>query len=115
MISKEVSQYFVCFQHSDIAMLVLAKPIKYTATVRAVCLPTDRNENYEGKKGTVVGWGLLSEGGRRPTVLQEITMKIWNNKKCSDLYGNVAPAGIKDSMMCAGQQGKDSCSVSLQV
>ena len=98
-------------QHSDIAILVLKKPFKFTETVRPICLPSGRN-TYEGKKGTVVGWGLLREGGSRPSVLQELTMEIWNNAQCSATYGSTAPAGIKDTMLCAGQQGQDSCSVS---
>ena len=96
-------------------MLVLKKPITYSPTVRSVCLPVDTGETYEGKFGTVVGWGLLREGGSRPTVLQEITMKIWNNQKCDSIYGSTAPSGIQDSMMCAGKQGKDSCSVSFNL
>ena len=95
--------------HSDIAILVLKEPIKYTATVRAVCLPKGK-DTYAGQKGTVVGWGLLRESGSRPTVLQELTMEIWDNARCSSTYGSTAPAGIKDTMLCAGKKGKDSCS-----
>ena len=90
---------------------MLKEPIKYTSTVRAVCLPQGKN-TYAGKKGTVVGWGLLREGGSRPSVLQELTMEIWDNARCSSTYGSTAPAGIKSTMLCAGQKGKDSCSVS---
>lgn len=42
-----------------------------------------------------------------------MTVKIWDNKECSDTYGNAAPGGIMDHMLCAGKQGKDSCSVSF--
>jgi hypothetical protein len=105
------STNFLHLQHSDIAILVLKSPIKYTATVRKVCLPQGKS-SYEGKLGTVVGWGLLREGGSRPTVLQELTMKIWKNSECSSTYGSTAPAGIMDTMLCAGKQGSDSCSVS---
>ena len=100
-------------QHSDIAILVLKSPIQYTSTVRRVCLPSSSTDTYEGKMGTVAGWGLLREGGSRPTVLMELSMKIWNNDKCRTTYGSTAPAGIKETMMCAGKQGKDSCSVSI--
>lgn len=95
--------------HSDIAILVLKEPIRYTNTIKPVCLPSGK-QSYAGKKGTVVGWGLLSERGSRPTVLQELTMEIWDNARCSSTYGSTAPAGIKDTMLCAGKKGKDSCS-----
>ena len=96
--------------HSDIAILVLKSPVQYTNTVKPVCLPNDK-KLYNGKKGTVAGWGLLSERGSRPTVLQELTMEIWDNARCSSTYGSTAPAGITETMLCAGQKGKDSCSV----
>lgn len=43
-------------------------------------------------------------------MLQELTMEIWDNARCSSTYGSTAPAGIKDTMLCAGKKGKDSCS-----
>merc|ERR1712109_185499 len=61
--------------HSDIAILVLKSPIQYTSTVRRVCLPSSSTDTYEGKMGTVAGWGLLREGGSRPTVLMELSIK----------------------------------------
>merc|ERR1712083_1058053 len=36
--------------------------------------------------------------------------KIWDNAKCKSTYGSTAPAGITETMLCAGKQGKDSCS-----
>ena len=80
-------------------------------TVRPICLATG-GETYEGRTATVVGWGSLKENGPTPDVLQELTMEVWNNKKCKDTYGPHAPGGITDHMLCAGQKGKDSCSVS---
>merc|ERR1711963_1177977 len=60
--------------------------------------------------GTVVGWGSLRENGPQPNILQEVTVRIWDNKVCKDTYGPAAPGGIMDHMLCAGQKGKDSCS-----
>merc|ERR1712073_131284 len=56
--------------------------------------------------------GMGTSKGRRfqAHFHMELTMKIWGNQKCSTTYGSTAPAGIKDTMMCAGKQGKDSCS-----
>ena len=41
-----------------------------------------------------------------------MTVKIWDNAECKSTYGNAAPGGIMDHMLCAGKQGRDSCSVS---
>ena len=61
---------------------------------------------------TVTGWGMLSHTGPRPSILQEITFKTWDNQRCSQTYGSNAPGGITDHMLCAGQKGQDSCMVS---
>ena len=45
----------------------------------------------------------------------ELTMEIWDNQRCKTTYGSTAPAGITDSMLCAGKKGKDSCSVSINL
>ena len=82
------------------------------ANVRPVCLPTG-HQKYAGELGTVIGWGSLKENGPQPNQLMEVTVKIWDNPTCKDTYGNAAPGGIMDHMLCAGQKGKDSCSVSL--
>lgn len=108
------NQYLLSFfQHNDVALLTLDNPVpdKFKKTIRPVCLPQG-NERYEGRMGTVVGWGSIHENGPQPEILQELTMEIWNNKKCNDTYGENAPAGITEHMLCAGQKGKDSCSVS---
>ena len=65
----------------------------------------------EGTTATVVGWGMLSHTGPRPNILQEITFKTWGNQRCSSTYGSNAPGGITEHMLCAGQQGQDSCMV----
>ena len=82
------------------------------ANVRPVCLPSG-HQKYAGQTATVVGWGSLKENGPQPNTLMEVTVKIWDNPTCKDTYGNAAPGGIMDHMLCAGQKGKDSCSVSL--
>ena len=101
------------YQHEDIALVTLATPVpaSMAKTVRPICLATG-SESYVGRMGTVVGWGSLYENGPQPDTLQELTMEIWDNDKCRTTYGNQAPGGIISSMLCAGQKGKDSCSVS---
>ena len=124
------------FQHYDVALITMQDPLPATGYdhIGPVCLPTGK-ANYAGEMATVAGWGSLKvlgryttwldeflqsvpfslpqEKGPQPAVLQELTMKVWDNAKCSKTYGNYAPAGITDHMLCAGKQGKDSCSVSL--
>lgn len=95
--------------HNDVAILKLASPVKYSKTVRPVCLAPYGANVPGGTTATVTGWGMLSHVGPRPSILQEITFKTWDNARCSSTYGSNAPGGITDHMLCAGQQGKDSC------
>lgn len=39
-----------------LALLKLARPVQYKEHIVPVCLPKFR-ENFEGRLGTVVGWG----------------------------------------------------------
>ena len=92
-------------------MITLKYPVPAEKThIRPVCLPTG-SDRYVNRSATVVGWGGLSEKGPQPDVLQELTMRIWENTKCDQIYQGVSPAGIKSFMMCAGQKGKDACMV----
>eukprot|EP00095_Tigriopus_kingsejongensis_P006640 maker-scaffold1475_size39547-snap-gene-0.9 protein:Tk06640 transcript:maker-scaffold1475_size39547-snap-gene-0.9-mRNA-1 annotation:"trypsin-1 precursor" len=97
--------------YNDVALITLknAVPESMSDTIRPVCLPSG-STRYTGRLGTVVGWGSLRENGPQPDVLQELTMEIWDNARCDQIYQGVSPAGIKDHMMCAGKKGKDSCS-----
>ena len=103
---------YVCFvQHKDVAIITLETEVPQMDNVRAVCIDGG-SDLHSGKTGTVVGWGSIKEAGPQPDILREVTVKIWDNPTCKDTYGNAAPGGIMDHMLCAGQKGKDSCSVS---
>jgi hypothetical protein len=51
-------------------------------------------------------------GGSQPSELRSVEVDVWDNAQCSSSYGNQAPGGIIDSMICAAKPDKDSCSVS---
>lgn len=97
--------------HTDVAIISLKTPVPVgQANIRPVCLPPQGGPSYSGQTATVIGWGSLKENGPQPNTLQEVTVKIWDNKVCKETYGPAAPGGIKSHMLCAGQKGKDSCS-----
>jgi len=52
-------------------------------------------------------------GGHQPDTLQEVNVLIWTNEACRSKYGPSAPGGIVEHFLCAGDNGHDSCSVSL--
>lgn len=107
---------FLYFKHNDIAILTLNEPVKFTYEIQPICLPTSTAQqarSYSGQVATVAGWGSLRENGPQPSILQKVQIPIWTNSECARKYGRAAPAGIIESMICAGQASKDSCSVSL--
>lgn len=50
--------------YNDIAILVLDRPVRKSRYVIPVCLPSGelRNENFAGRRTTVVGWGTTYYG-----------------------------------------------------
>ncbi|XP_050100541.1 proclotting enzyme [Anopheles aquasalis] len=97
--------------YNDVAVLTMDQPVPFTKQVRAICLPgADNSRAYNGQTATVIGWGSLRENGPQPAILQEVNLPIWTNAECRAKYGPAAPGGIIDTMLCAGQAAKDSCS-----
>ena len=54
----------------------------------------------------VTGWGNLFYKGPQAEILQEVGVKTITNEKCREKFGN---RRIKETMICAGRDGKDSC------
>lgn len=50
--------------YNDIAVLVLDRPVRKSRFIIPVCLPPNeiRNENFAGRRATVVGWGTTFYG-----------------------------------------------------
>ncbi|KAH8328591.1 hypothetical protein KR067_011288 [Drosophila pandora] len=99
--------------HNDIAILTLSEPVPFTREIQPICLPTSpsqQSRSYSGQVATVAGWGSLRENGPQPSILQKVDIPIWANAECARKYGRAAPGGIIESMICAGQAAKDSCS-----
>lgn len=89
-------------------------PVQFTQQIRPICLPSG-SANYASQTATVIGWGSLQESGAQPSVLQEVNIPIWSNAECRAKYGNAAPGGIVEHMLCAGRANRDSCSVSYTI
>ncbi|CAG9117743.1 unnamed protein product [Plutella xylostella] len=95
--------------YNDISILTLDQPVKFSKTIRPICLPAG-SRAYSGLVATVIGWGSLRESGPQPSILQEVSIPVWSNQECRLKYGGAAPGGIVDHMLCAGKASMDSCS-----
>nr|CAD7434798.1 unnamed protein product [Timema monikensis] len=99
--------------YNDLAILTMDSAVSFTKQIHPICLPSGK-ALYNGQTATVIGWGSLRESGPQPAVLQEVSIPVWTNSECKAKYGNAAPGGIVEHFLCAGQAGRDSCSVSSQ-
>merc|ERR1712168_163926 len=88
---------------NDIALWSLAAPLEMNEFVAAVPLPT-QGQDSQGSC-TVTGWGTLSSSGSTPNVLMKVDVPVVSDGTCRLEY----PFSIADSMICAGETGKDSC------
>lgn len=84
---------------SDIALLELAGNYMHS---RIELLTPDRIEmSAPGIIGTVVGWGLTSDGGLSSAVLKKLKAEIISNDECRTHLDD----NIQDVTICAGKQG----------
>lgn len=72
-------------------------------------LPLQR-EDREVKPGTlcdVAGWGVITHAGRRPDVLQQLTVSIMDRNTCN--LRTYHDGAITKNMMCAESNRRDTC------
>ncbi|XP_041030323.1 transmembrane protease serine 5-like isoform X1 [Carcharodon carcharias] len=94
----------------DIALLKLKKPIEFSNTVRAVCLPEYNQHVTPGKECWISGWGhVRADAYELENILKEASVPLISTERCNSscMYnGAVSPR-----MLCAGyKEGKvDAC------
>ena len=72
-------------------------------------MPSDIGNDYAIKKAIVTGWGTLNpDTGEVPDVLYEVSVQTYSNYDCQT-ESNYEVDMITESMICAGEEGKDSC------
>jgi len=81
---------------NDLLLLRVDPPFTFGEGVGAACLPA--SEPPAGGEAWITGWGTLSAGGSRPSILQEAAVDIKSNAECAIAYGQ---SSITDDMICA--------------
>lgn len=90
----------------DVALLKLRRPVKFTKTVKPICLPLASVEPA-GKEGIVVGWGRTMEGGMLASEVNEVRVPILTIDQCKKM--KYKASRITNNMICAGKGSTDSC------
>lgn len=101
------AQYSKKTHTADIAIMRLKTPLSLQDNYKTVCMPIPRR-SYVGALGTVTGYGSQSQTFRRAAPkLRQVTVPIWENRKCSVVYKK----NLTESFLCAGYEegGKDAC------
>lgn len=90
----------------DVALLFLATPVTLDKVFIAA-VPLVKSSPEVGAKGTVIGWGTVSESGMAAQQLQAVNVFVLDRRQCSAAYGD----RFTDTMLCAGvkEGGKDAC------
>ena len=72
----------------DYAILVLMRPLIYSAKVSPICLPTP-GSSYTDRMITLTGWGATNQkGGPSPDLLQETKLKVLSDQQCEKRKGS---------------------------
>ncbi|WP_454061070.1 DVUA0089 family protein [Candidatus Nitrospira salsa] len=90
---------------SDIALIKLDSPSSQTPIS---LVSSNSNLETPGNPFTVVGWGLLEEGGMASDRLMEVTLPVVSNQSCQSMYDGTG-VSITENMLCAAELNKDSC------
>jgi len=89
----------------DIGLIRLLTPLKFTDFIQPIELG---NEDIgEGTVCTATGWGVMEEGSMfLASTLQKVDVPVITDEECYEIYASL----MRDNMVCAGTEGKDSCS-----
>ncbi|XP_025924770.1 transmembrane protease serine 9 isoform X2 [Apteryx rowi] len=92
----------------DVALLELNMPVKFSSTIKPICLPDISHVFHEGARCFITGWGSTKEGGLMSKHLQKAAVNMIGDQACKKFY----PVQISSRMVCAGfpQGTVDSCS-----
>ncbi|XP_063698018.1 serine protease easter-like [Culicoides brevitarsis] len=97
-------------QYNDIALIRLAKTVKFTAFVKPICLPMDnelKEKSLVGDRMEVVGWGK-TETRSQSNIKLKVKIRGVDLNTCSARFQPVRR--VIDTQVCAGgDRGKDSC------
>lgn len=101
---------------NDIALIKLTKPIKFSDTVRPICLPTQGEALPVGKQCAAAGWGRINGATRETSnVLKQLSAPVQSAATCQrNQYGGWGAGYVEAEMVCAGSLEGNAgvCSVS---
>ncbi|CAB3229843.1 unnamed protein product [Arctia plantaginis] len=99
------SQYSDSNYDYDIALIRAREAIEFSDRVGPVCLPFKfENDDFYGKKVTVLGWGTIFVGGPVSSVLLEADLDVISQTECK-----YKEPSVTNRQICTFTRGKDAC------
>ncbi|KAI9584631.1 hypothetical protein GQX74_006526 [Glossina fuscipes] len=95
---------------NDIALLRLENNVRYSKTIRPICMPSVLRDYALGMNAnlTVIGWGA-TEKKSSSAVKQSVSVPLFDQKYCQQQYATLG-LNIEWTQICAGGElNKDSC------
>lgn len=96
---------------NDILLLKLQRNRTSNTEVNPIyAVNQDQYSPRDNTTATTIGLGRIGENDALATTLQQVSIRVINNKICQKMYRNSGSnISIANSMMCAASSGKDSC------
>ncbi|XP_036886367.1 serine protease 46-like [Sturnira hondurensis] len=111
-----IHENFKNFMSNDIALLKLKDPVAWSPLVQPVCLPGTKLALSKGTLCWMIVWGRPGSVGhpKSPYSLQEVAVRIINNRECNERYQFLflkdQKMSVGKDMLCASSElGVDSC------
>lgn len=94
---------------NDIAIIILARDVRFSDTVSPVCLPWNSYNSYDNRRATVAGWGSLKRG--RSHANREEDVYTMTNNRCKYDYPSTWSSSflINSDKICAASSKHPTC------
>ncbi|XP_058838442.1 venom protease-like [Topomyia yanbarensis] len=88
---------------NDVAVMQLKNAVQFTDYVQPACLPvaSENIEHYEGKNGTIVGWGF-EQAGKLSEKLKTAQVPVISYLQCLKSDRDFFSRNLNSGMFCAG-------------
>ncbi|KAM5237888.1 complement factor D [Ctenodactylus gundi] len=91
----------------DLVLLQLAEKAEQGPAVRPAPLQRQDSDVTPGTLCDVAGWGVVSHAGRRPDLLQHVSLRVLDRATCNLRAHH--DGAVTARMMCAESNRRDSC------
>lgn len=97
---------------NDIALLILAEPVRLANHINTICLPPPQHRFPPTGRCFVSGWGKDNYGGRFQAILKRVSVPLVDRATCQRALRRTGLGRffrLHHSFLCAGGEQGDSC------